>query len=813
MWAVLAIGVASCGGSDGGGGTEPEVPRATSITITPGTVEFTFLGEVFTFTAQVLDQNGQPMGSTVTWSSSNPGTVSVSNVGRAVAVANGSATVTAQSGSATGSASMTVAQVATRVDVSSGDGQSGTVDRALADQLVALSVDAGGAPVPNASVTFIPDEGSGSVSATTVTSDASAQAATTWTLGTATGAQQVTAVISGESSGGAQFTATGTPGAAATFTKSSGDQQVAPVGTTLLEPIVVAVKDEFGNGVPGIDVTFAVTAGGGSVDPAMVATDIDGMAQTAWTMGAVIGAGGLSASTTGLAAIPFTATASEPVAPSADLTVGATTVTPANPTSLETVTIAAPITNAGNASTVAAFPVQLSIDAAVVSSRAIGPLAAGGTALVTFEVGPLSAGSHSISVVADPSDAIAESEENNNTSGGSVTVSPATSLTASAPITNVGAEQGVELLFQFELAASDGSIEFVLAGGPGNDDADMYVNYGDRPASRDEYQCISGAVDSNEACRFNAALPGTYNILIHAFSTFSGATLSVTTGLEVLPYNIELSFINSGTSTQNAAFTSAATLLEGILPFDVQDIDFSSNVITAGSCIEGQPAVLDIVDDLRIYVDLIAIDGPGGTLGSAGPCIVRTSTDLPIIGSMKFDTEDLTSLESDGALTSVILHEMLHVLGIGTLWERVELLVNPSLNNAGADTHFKGPLAIEAFDAAGGTSYTGGQKVPVENSGSEGSTDGHWRESVFDDELMTPFLNSNTQPLSAITIQSLADVGYRVDVSKADPYTRVFTVAAPRLVRPRLVDFRNDIYRGPLISVDAQGRVVEIIRR
>jgi hypothetical protein len=806
---ALAGGIVNCGDDAGGGGTEPETPRATTVTVSPAALTFTFLGQTLMLTAQVRDQNGLVMTGPVTWSSSNPAVVSVSSTGQVVAVANGSATISAQAGSATGSASLTVAQVATRLLVSSGDVQSGTVGQALSSPVVAMSVDQRGNPVPNASITFTPAANNGSVSPTTVTSDGSAQASTTWTLGTAAGAQHMTGTIAGQGAGAFEFTATGVAAAATTFAKSSGDQQVAPVNSALASPVVVVVRDEFGNGVSGASVTFAVTGGGGSVNPATIATGADGTAQTVWTMGSTVGSGGLSATNAEFPVLAFAAASSVAIA---DLTLGPVSLTPASPTSLEGITVAASVSNSGSSNTGAQFPVQLLIDDAVVSTQTIGPLAGGGTAVLSFSAGPLSPGGHSFSVVADPDNVIVESDDTNNTAGGAVSVALASTLTAGAPLTNVGATLNVELLYEFELAATDGSIEFVLAS-TANDDADMYVNYGTRPATRDDYECISGAADSNEACRFNAALPGTYHVLIHAFTTFGSATLSVATGLEILPYNIELRFINSVTTSQNAAFAAAAARLEEILFSDVQDIDFASQIQAAGSCIEGQPAVADVVDDVRIFVDLVTIDGPGGTLGSAGPCVTRTANGLPILGRMQLDTEDLAALEADGELGSVILHEMLHVLGVGTIWNRAGLLSTPSVGNPGVDTHFTGPLAIAAFDAAGGTTYTGGNKVPVENSGSEGSADGHWRESVFSDELMTPFLGGLSQPLSAITVQSLADVRYRVDVSKADAYNRVFTVASPLLVRPRLVDFRNDLYTGPVIVVDAKGQLVKVIRR
>jgi hypothetical protein len=105
--------------------------------------------------------------------------------------------------------------------------------------------------------------------------------------------------------------------------------------------------------------------------------------------------------------------------------------------------------------------------------------------------------------------------------------------------------------------------------------------------------------------------------------------------------------------------------------------------------------------------------------------------------------------------------------------------------------------------------------VPVENSGEEGSADAHWRESVLRRELMTPGLNSGTNPLSAISIQSLADIGYRVDVTQADSYQVVFP-AAGRVTEQQdlpVINLRGDVVKRPLLEVNALGKVVRVIRR
>jgi hypothetical protein len=63
--------------------------------------------------------------------------------------------------------------------------------------------------------------------------------------------------------------------------------------------------------------------------------------------------------------------------------------------------------------------------------------------------------------------------------------------------------------------------------------------------------------------------------------------------------------------------------------------------------------------------------------------------------------------------------------------------------------------------------------VPVEGNGGDGTADSHWRESVLANELMTGFLGPGTvNPLSRITVASMADLGYTVNIAAADPYAQ-----------------------------------------
>ena len=276
-----------------------------------------------------------------------------------------------------------------------------------------------------------------------------------------------------------------------------------------------------------------------------------------------------------------------------------------------------------------------------------------------------------------------------------------------------------------------------------------------------------------------------------------------------------MAFITPISEGTRAAFEAAKSRWQSIIQGDLPDIDFASNPFATSACTPGQQEVNDVVDDVRIFVKVFEIDGPGRVLGRAGPCSIRGgAAPLPILGVMSFDEADLDRLEADGTLTKVILHEMGHVLGIGSLWSTLELVIDPSLPNfQGADTHFRGLLSIAAFDAAGGTTYTG-KKVPVENQLGPGSGDVHFRESVLRTELMTPILGRDSPaPLSAISTESLGDMGYVVNSAQADPFTLTLPAAAAAETPAGSIRFENDVLEGPIYMVDENGLIIRVIRR
>lgn len=213
------------------------------------------------------------------------------------------------------------------------------------------------------------------------------------------------------------------------------------------------------------------------------------------------------------------------------------------------------------------------------------------------------------------------------------------------------------------------------------------------------------------------------------------------------PYQITVTFPdNTLTAAQKAVFLTAANRWSQIIVGDLPDVTYQGKVI----------------DDLEIVATAPAIDGVGGILGQAGPRNFRSASGLPFLGQMQFDSADVASLMADGSFANVIIHEMGHVIGIGTIWDSFVQNLNTN------DPIFVGANAVREYKVLAGNDKT---SVPVENVGGPGTRGGHWRESVFDNELMTGYLNRGVNPLSKVTVGALQDLGYSVNYAAADAYT------------------------------------------
>jgi uncharacterized protein YjdB len=266
-------------------------------------------------------------------------------------------------------------------------------------------------------------------------------------------------------------------------------------------------------------------------------------------------------------------------------------------------------------------------------------------------------------------------------------------------------------------------------------------------------------------------------------------------------FNIVLQYAGSVApdATVQAAFESAKAEWEKVLVGDLSDTPVS---LSAGQCGVPNPAFNQIVDDVVIFAVLDSLDGDGNVLGQGGPCIVRTTNGLPVVGVVQLDTADIATAITYDVLTAVVTHEMGHALGYGTAsaslpWDQI------LVGKGGADPYWPGSTAVARYVAANGTAI---HKVPVEAGGGAGTRDVHWRESDMGIELMTGYLNTDIpNPLSAVSVGAMQDMGYVVNLAAADPYV---VNAALRVAGSGHVIELKELPLPPPLGVTPDGRIV-----
>ncbi len=213
------------------------------------------------------------------------------------------------------------------------------------------------------------------------------------------------------------------------------------------------------------------------------------------------------------------------------------------------------------------------------------------------------------------------------------------------------------------------------------------------------------------------------------------------------PFNIDLEFEGGLTSSQQAIIRAAAKSVEAIIT-------------------KGLPtAIVDgkLIDDVNFKISATNLDGAGGTAAQTKIDFMRFGTMLPAQSITQFDAADIAELENTGELFSVVEHELLHGLGFGNLWEAKGLV-----DYAGTPlAQYNGKEAVKAFNELGGLT----DNIALENEGN-GSAGLHWDENFLQDEVMTADYNNGkggNAPISAVTIASLADLGYEVNLNRATP--------------------------------------------
>jgi hypothetical protein len=583
-----------------------------------------------------------------------------------------------------------------------------------------------GQPMSNVAVSFQVTGGGGSVSLTSATTDASGRAAAgTWTLGPQPGVNALVATAAGLS---ATFTVETSPGSVNRIEPLSDVPTTASVGELLAVPPGVRVLDSFDNPVPGVQVLFGVSTG--TLVGATQTSDSNGEAGvTSWQLGTTSGP-----QTWNVQAGFMTAVFPIQIAPGP----------PARLTAV-----------AGNDQS-AAINQDVAVPPAVVLRDAFDNPIIG--APVTFTVaqggGTVIGGS-------------------TTTDAGGIARVQSWRLGADRENLLIASSPGVpDVLFnataQFMLkfagdysscpvnttACSFGVRAFNTQGQPA---AGQTVTWLDASgASATTTTNVHGFATS--ALFAPSAAQGVFTQVarLEGVGEEQTFTYSVVQGGN---FDIEFRFFGEVTASVTSAAYAAGQRWQQVITGNLAPVN---NVHIPANVCGDHPASTENVDDLLIFVFVSPL--PGNALAAAGICGWRTNNLLPFLGIIFVNPVFLEFMETQGVLTDVMLHEIGHVLGLHSEWW------GPSrfgfVHGQGSDPRYTAPRAVSRFVLGGAWAF---DHIPVENVGGEGSINAHWRDSVLGNELMTSVLSS-TNPLSAITIGALHDLGYQVNIGAADPY-------------------------------------------
>jgi hypothetical protein len=276
--------------------TDQSSAPIASVVMTPDSSDVP-IGAAAQIRAYPLDSTGalRP-GQNITWTSSDPSIATVDDTGGVAGMGNGTATITASVRGIDGVArvrvgpapAITLSADSVRFDAAAGQGSP-------AAQGIAIT-NGGGLSLSGITIGTI-TYGAGALNwllaqlDTTVAPATLTLTAATGTI-TQTGTYTATVPIAapGATNSPQQIDVylVVVPGPPTTYemTITGGDNQLVQTGTALPVNPQVTISDSFANPIPGLPVTFVVTAGGGSLGgPAVVNTDVNGTAVApAWTI-------------------------------------------------------------------------------------------------------------------------------------------------------------------------------------------------------------------------------------------------------------------------------------------------------------------------------------------------------------------------------------------------------------------------------------------------------------------------------------------------------------------------------------------------
>ena len=170
-----------------------------------------------------------------------------------------------------------------RIRTVSDDNQKGLPSAVLEQPLVVEVQDERGVAFEGVPVTFTVTSGGGTLSATSATTDSNGRAESTLTLGPNPGTNTVEATVTGIAEK-RTFNAEGIR-IPKTLEIISGVDQAGLLGDVLEKAFVVEVRDQTDKPLPGVEVTFSVSSGDGTLSATSATTDSNGRAESTLTLG------------------------------------------------------------------------------------------------------------------------------------------------------------------------------------------------------------------------------------------------------------------------------------------------------------------------------------------------------------------------------------------------------------------------------------------------------------------------------------------------------------------------------------------------
>ncbi|WP_288402911.1 excalibur calcium-binding domain-containing protein [uncultured Deinococcus sp.] len=271
---------------------------------------------------------------------------------------------------------------------------------------------------------------------------------------------------------------------------------------------------------------------------------------------------------------------------------------------------------------------------------------------------------------------------------------------------------------------------------------------------------------------FRTALPGLCASLCCAglLGLSSGsaaqATANQAEAKQAVPFTVEVRFVGKVPSAaQQATVRAAAARVSKLIASPFVPVTLPGD---AEACDKGLPAVRGRVDHFFVFVRVLPLDED--LYAEAWPCDLHDGSYLPVYGAVSLNARGLGDL-SAADLTDTMIHETLHALGVGTLWEadaRVSLSgasdERSLVTRSAGRFYYTGARGVAAYRALGGR----GDRIPLDADA------GHWAGSTVCSEILSGDAGDYTgrvNPVSPITLGALEDLGYRVNRAAASPYT------------------------------------------